>query len=209
MGFLCQLRIDRHPPEPVPVRRHNPDIDMFMAPGDIIVYDPAVSTRKNSPGDAVLAKDVESGTGPFLDKTGATDNCIGNCPCKATEVSDCFCKRVGIVRINVTGNPAIKRCPEIYRDAGIPEIDRVHFAPSLIPAIASSPSISFATISTPVEPTGGITPATAPIKTTLSAKLNGWSFCDWLAFVMGGVIFLGGTPAIRQPFASAITKSPT
>ncbi len=26
---------------------------------------------------------------------------------------------------------------------------------------------------------------------------------------MGGVIFLGGTPAIRQPFARAMTKSPT
>jgi len=85
----------------------------------------------------------------------------------------------------------------------------VHFAPSLIPAMASSPSISFATISTPVEPTGGMTPATAPTKTTLSAKLNGWSFSGWFAFAMGGVIFRGGTPAARQPFARAITKSPT
>ena len=85
----------------------------------------------------------------------------------------------------------------------------VHFAPSLIPAIASSPSISFATISTPVVPWGGTTPATAPEKFTLSAKEKGCNFSAWFIFDMGGVIFFGGTPASRQPFASAMTKSPT
>ena len=85
----------------------------------------------------------------------------------------------------------------------------VHLAPSLTPAIASSPSISFATISTPVLPTGGTTPATAPTKTTLSANENCRSFGGRLSIDIGGVIFRGGTPAARQPFARAMTKSPT
>ena len=85
----------------------------------------------------------------------------------------------------------------------------VHLAPSLMPAIASSPSISFATISTPVDPIGGRTPATAPTKTTRSANEYFRSFGGRFSIDIGGVIFLGGTPATRQPFARAMTKSPT
>ena len=85
----------------------------------------------------------------------------------------------------------------------------VHFAPSLIPAMASSPSISFATISTPVVPDGGVTPATAPVKTKRSAKLCGRSFGGRLPIPIGGVIFFGGTPASRHPSAKALMNSPT
>ena len=85
----------------------------------------------------------------------------------------------------------------------------VILAASLIPAVASSPSISFATISTPVEPIGGRTPATAPSKTTFSILLYFWNFFGIFAVDIGGVIFFGGTPARRQPSARALTNSPT
>jgi hypothetical protein len=46
-------------------------------------------------------------------------------------------------------------------------------------------------------------------KPVSSVKLKGWSFGERFSFAMGGVIFRGGTPARRQPFARAMTKSPT
>ena len=66
--------------------------------------------------------------------------------------------------------------PKSIEIQGFLKSTSVSLAASLIPAVASSPSISFATISTPVDPIGGITPATAPSKITLSSLLYFWSF---------------------------------
>ncbi len=84
-----------------------------------------------------------------------------------------------------------------------------HFAPSFIPAVASSPSISLATISRPEAPIGGSTPPTAPLKTIFSIRLNFLKRVVTLSIDIAGIILTGGTPAIIQPSARAFTKCPT
>ncbi len=82
----------------------------------------------------------------------------------------------------------------------------VHLAPSFIPAVTSSPSISFATTSLPV---GGITLTTAPSKTTFSSRLNSCNLSGRLSIESAGAIFRGGIPASKHPFANEIISCPT
>jgi len=100
--------------------------------------------------------------------------------------------------------------PKSMLHTGFLKSTPAHFAASLMPAVASSPSISFATISTPLLPMGGSTLATAPSKKTLSSWENFLRRGGLrLSLFMAGVMFLGGTPAMIQPSARARMNEPT
>ena len=144
-----------------------------------------------------------------LHQTGSPHDCIGRSTGKTTEVPHGLGKRVGTVRADIRRDAAVKGGAEIHGDAGVTEIDTGPFRSLFDPGHGK---FAFHLICHHLDTRGTErrdTPATAPTKTTLSAKLNGWSFADWFSFDIGGVIFRGGTPATRQPLASAITKSPT
>lgn len=181
---------------------------MLVAPVDVAVDDGPLSAPERTL-NAVVAEEVEGRPRPVLYKPGAPDDRIRYGTCKPAEVPGRLGEGVGLIRSDVARDPPIERGPEVDGYAGVPEIDRRPLGALLD---ARHRELPFHLVCHHLDagtPDRRHDTGHRADEDHLVGKRELPEFGGRLSIDIGGVIFRGGTPASRQPFARAITKSPT